>query len=32
VALHELFEAVKQLMEKPAMDRMRIGYRGGDPV
>ena len=31
-ALRELFEAVKQLMEKPAMDRKRLGYRGGDDV
>ena len=31
-ALQELFEAVKQLMEKPAEERRRLGYRGGDPV
>lgn len=31
-ALQELFEAVKQLMEKPAMDRKRLGYKGGDDV
>lgn len=31
-ALQELFEAVKQLIEKPAMDRKRLGYKGGDDV
>jgi hypothetical protein len=31
-ALGQLFEAVKQLMEKPAGDRKRLGYRGGDDV
>lgn len=31
-AVQELFEPVKQLMEKPAMDRKRLGYRGGDDV
>lgn len=32
VALNELFEAVKQMMETPAEERKRLGYRGGDPV
>ena len=31
-ALGELFEAVKQLMEAPSGDRLRIGYKGGDPI
>ncbi len=31
-ALGELFEAVKQLMEGPLGDRLRIGYKGGDPI
>lgn len=31
-ALSGLFEAVKQLMNKPAGDRKRIGYKGGDAV
>ena len=31
-ALGELFEAVKQLMEGPSGDRLRIGYKGGDPI
>lgn len=31
-ALQELFEAVRQLMEKPIMDRKRLGFRGGDDV
>ncbi|MCO6482752.1 MAG: hypothetical protein J5I62_08150 [Flavobacteriales bacterium] len=31
-ALAGLFEAVKQLMEKPAGDRKRMGYRGGDAL
>lgn len=31
-ALASLFEAVKQMMEKPASDRKRLGFRGGDPV
>ena len=31
-ALHELFEAVKELIERPAMDRKRLGYKGGDDV
>jgi hypothetical protein len=28
----ELFEAVKQLLDRPTGDRLRIGYRGGDPL
>jgi len=31
-ALETLFNAVKDLMERPAGDRKWIGYRGGDPV
>lgn len=31
-ALEQLFEAVKQLMEKPAEERIRLGFRGGDSV
>ena len=31
-AVVELFDAVKQLMEHPVNDRLRIGYRGGDPL
>lgn len=31
-ALQELFEAVKQLIEKPANYRKRLGYEGGDDV
>lgn len=31
-SLNELFEAVKQMMESPAEERKRLGYRGGDPV
>ena len=31
-ALGELFEAVKQLMEASSGDRLRIGYKGGDPI
>jgi hypothetical protein len=31
-ALGELFEVVKQLMEGPSGDRLRIGYKGGDPI
>ncbi|MBL7980524.1 MAG: ORF6N domain-containing protein [Flavobacteriales bacterium] len=31
-AVVELFEAVKQLLDRPTGDRLRIGYRGGDPV
>ena len=31
-AFGELFEAVKQLMEGPSGDRLRIGYKGGDPI
>lgn len=31
-ALAELFEAVKQLMAKPAQDRKRLGFKGGDDV
>ena len=31
-ALGELFEAVKQLMEAPSGDHLRIGYKGGDPI
>ncbi|WKZ66304.1 MAG: ORF6N domain-containing protein [Flavobacteriales bacterium] len=31
-ALAELFAAVKQLMAKPAHDRKRLGYKGGDDV
>lgn len=31
-ALETLFDAVKELMEKPAGERLRLGYRGGDPV
>ena len=31
-ALGQLFEAVKEMMEKPQTDRLRIGYKGGDPV
>ena len=27
-----LFEAVKQLLDRPTGDRLRIGYRGGDPL
>ncbi|MEX1133155.1 MAG: ORF6N domain-containing protein [Flavobacteriales bacterium] len=30
--LNELFEAVKQMMETPAEERKRLGYRGGDPL
>ncbi len=28
----ELFEAVKHLLDRPTGDRLRIGYRGGDPL
>lgn len=31
-ALADLFETVRQLMEKPAGDRKRLGYRGGDAL
>lgn len=31
-AVVELFEAVKQLLDRPTGDRLRIGYRGGNPV
>ncbi len=31
-AVGELFEAVKQLLDRPTGDRLRIGYRGGDPL
>jgi hypothetical protein len=31
-ALARLFEAVRQLMEKPAWDRKRLGFKGGDEV
>lgn len=31
-ALASLFEVVKQMMEKPAGERRRLGYKGGDPV
>lgn len=30
--LHELFDAVKSLMERPSGDRKRFGYRGGDAL
>lgn len=29
-AVVELFEAVKQLLDRPTGERLRIGYRGGD--
>jgi hypothetical protein len=32
VALNDLFDAVKQMMETPTEERKRLGYRGGDPV
>jgi hypothetical protein len=28
----QLFEKVKEMMEKPPSDRLRIGYKGGDPI
>ena len=31
-AVVELFEAVKQLLDRPTGERLRIGYRGGDPL
>ena len=31
-AVVELFEAVKQLLDRPTDERLRIGYRGGDPL
>ena len=31
-AIAHLFDTVKQLMEKPAGERKRLGYRGGDDV
>ncbi len=31
-ALGQLFDAVKEMMEKPPGDRLRIGYKGGDPI
>jgi len=30
--LHDLFDAVKSLMERPSGDRKRFGYRGGDAL
>jgi hypothetical protein len=32
VALNDLFDAVKKMMETPTEERKRLGYRGGDPV
>jgi hypothetical protein len=32
LALNDLFNAVKQMMETPTEERKRLGYRGGDPV
>ncbi len=31
-AVVELFDAVKQLLDRPTGERLRIGYRGGDPL
>ena len=31
-ALGQLFEVVKEMMERPTIDRLRIGYKGGDPI
>ena len=31
-AVSELFEVVKHLLDHPTGDRLRIGYRGGDPL
>lgn len=31
-ALADLFETVRQLMERPSGDRKRLGYRGGDAL
>jgi hypothetical protein len=30
--LGNLFEAVKQLMEAPVDERIRLGFKGGDPI
>lgn len=32
LALNDLFNGVKQMMETPTEERKRLGYRGGDPV